>query len=164
MHTHTPRILANIQSSIFSTMIRHNIPNLAREFNKEYSDYVKNHNILNYKYIYIPESNNKIISTLQFTCNKESNLAYTSITDYKDKGTNTYLYEIIRIYDKKNNLFDIEGQFIIGITDKTNISIVNVNYENMVYQLHQYYKMNHAIISNSTYDAYTKISKNIFKK
>ncbi len=134
--------------SIYFNLTKGFIPNFTEVFNESFSNFKsQGAKYFSFKHDYKPEYNNSIITSVQFNYDIVNSNGYTSISEIRDKSTNTYVYEYIQLYELENdyivsNEFHLNGKsnnrVNLNISKKSDIdsimnTISNVNFGIMSY-------------------------------
>ncbi len=114
--------------SIYYNLTKGFIPDFSELFNSQLEKFrSQDTKYFNFKHDYVPNYNKKILTTVQFNYNLKEPNGYTSICEIRDKLTNTYIYEYIRI-NLDENKFHILNEFQLNYLNKNNTRLtVNTN-------------------------------------
>ncbi len=120
------RPMIKFYPSIYHNLTKGFIPNFTETFNESLDKFKSsNAKYFNFKHDYIPEYNKSIITSVQFNYDLVNSNGYSSISEIKDKTTNTHIYEYIQSYEYDNK-YVISNEFQLNGISKSNI-ILNLN-------------------------------------
>lgn len=134
--------------SIYFNLTKGFIPNFTEIFNESFDKFkTEKVRYFNFKYDYKPVYNESISTSVQFNYDLVKTNGYTSISEIRDKSSNTYVYEFIQVYELENdyiisNEFHLNGKSCNRINLNLNKSsdlnaimntISNVNFGIMSY-------------------------------
>ena len=120
------RPMIKFYPSIYYNLTKGFIPNFTETFNESLDKFKSsNAKYFNFKHDYTPEYNKSIITSVQFNYDLVNSNGYSSISEIKDKTTNTYIYEYIQSYEYDNK-YVISNEFQLNGISKSNI-ILNLN-------------------------------------
>ncbi len=116
------RPLIKFYPSLYYNLTKGYIPGYSDVFNTKLEEF-KEKQFFNFKYEYSPNYNDKILTTVQFNYDLIKSNGYTSVSEIRDKSTNTYVYEFVQIYEQ-NNKFIVNNEFHINGINKNKINLI----------------------------------------
>ncbi len=120
------RPIIKFYPSIYYNLTKGFIPNFTETFNDSLDKFKSSDaKYFNFKHDYTPKYNNSIITSVQFNYDLVNSNGYTSISEIKDKTTNTHVYEYIQSYEYDNK-YVISNEFQLNGISKSNITL-NLN-------------------------------------
>lgn len=111
--------------SIYFNLTKGFIPNFTEIFNESFNKFKsQDAKYFNFKHDYKPGYNNSITTSVQFNYDIVRPNGYTSVSEIRDKSSNTYVYELVQVYERENDYIILNDLHLNSkSTSKVNLNI-----------------------------------------